>query len=158
VNHIEASLAGCALIEHRYEEKNGKKLFDSLVIWAFDSPMNRLREFVISDDLDGQVYEECGKSTDGFSIAIESLTLIKCGGTSRIQKDSRKSRSLQRIEARRGSKPAVRAMQHASPEVDCAYLNNGWAAKVSGTSISARRISFGLYACSSPHLSHRTAT
>jgi hypothetical protein len=65
VNHIEASLGGCALIQHRYEEKNGKKLFDSIVIWAFDASTNRLREFVISDDLHAQVYEGIWES-DGW--------------------------------------------------------------------------------------------
>ena len=57
MNHFEAALGGCAIVQRRYEEKNGKKLFDSMVIWAYDAALNRLREFVISDDLNAQVYE-----------------------------------------------------------------------------------------------------
>jgi hypothetical protein len=57
VNHFEAVLGGCAIVQRRYEEKDGKKLFDSMVIWAYDAALNRLREFVISDDLNAQVYE-----------------------------------------------------------------------------------------------------
>jgi len=57
MNHFEAALGGCAIIQRRYEEKDGKKLFDSMVIWAYDAALNRLREFVISDDFNAQVYE-----------------------------------------------------------------------------------------------------
>jgi len=56
-NHFEAALGGCAIVQRRFEEKDGKKLFDSMVIWAYDAALNRLREFVISDDLNAQVYE-----------------------------------------------------------------------------------------------------
>lgn len=57
LNHFEPALGGCAIVQHRYEEKDGKKLFDSMVIWAYDAALNRLREFVISDDLNAQVYD-----------------------------------------------------------------------------------------------------
>ena len=57
MNHFEAVLGGCAIVQRRYEEKDGKKLFDSMVVWAYDAALNRLREFVISDDLNAQVYE-----------------------------------------------------------------------------------------------------
>ena len=57
LNHIEGILGGCAIIQHRYEEKEGKKLFDSVVMWAFDTATNRLREFVVSDDDHAQVYQ-----------------------------------------------------------------------------------------------------
>jgi hypothetical protein len=43
MNHFEAALGGCAIVQRRYEEKDGKKLFDSMVIWAYDGALNRLR-------------------------------------------------------------------------------------------------------------------
>jgi hypothetical protein len=57
INHIEGILGGCAILQHRYEETDGKKLFDSVVMWAFDVSTIRMREFVISDDDHAQVYE-----------------------------------------------------------------------------------------------------
>ena len=57
VNHIQAVLDGCAIFQHRFEKRDGKTLFDSYVIWAFDSAQNRIREFVIDDGLHAQVYE-----------------------------------------------------------------------------------------------------
>jgi hypothetical protein len=56
-NHIEPLLGGCAIMQHRSEESDGKKLFDSYVIWAFDNAQNRIREFVIDDNQHAQVYE-----------------------------------------------------------------------------------------------------
>jgi len=57
VNHIEWVLGKCAILQHRRDEKDGRQIFDSYVIWAFDAATNRMREFVVDDGNHAQVYE-----------------------------------------------------------------------------------------------------
>jgi len=113
-NHFEAALGGCAIVQRRFEEKDGKKLFDSMVIWAYDAALNRLREFVISDDLNARYMKVFGKTIAGPSTAIALARLTRCGccvcATSRDQTASPRLPSSPRTEARHGSKQAAPIM------------------------------------------------
>jgi hypothetical protein len=56
VNHIERVLGGCVLLQHRQEERDGKQLFDSYAIFAFDATRSQMRLFIV-DDGHAQVYD-----------------------------------------------------------------------------------------------------
>jgi hypothetical protein len=56
-SHTEKILGGCAILEHRHIEQNGKKLFDADVIWGYDVTTKRMLLFYVDDGSRTQLYE-----------------------------------------------------------------------------------------------------
>ena len=56
-SRTEKILGGCVILEHRYVEQKGKKLFDAKVAWGYDSTTNRMLVFYYDDQAHAQVYE-----------------------------------------------------------------------------------------------------
>jgi hypothetical protein len=56
-SHSEKILDGCAILEHRHIEQNGKTLFNADVIWGYDSVKKQMLLFYVDDHEHTQLYE-----------------------------------------------------------------------------------------------------
>jgi Putative lumazine-binding len=56
-SHTEQILDGCAILEHRHIEQNGKMLFNADVIWGYDVVKKQMLLFYVDDHAHTQLYE-----------------------------------------------------------------------------------------------------